>query len=59
MFIVSLSTAQFPAFRVYSFSHAIQIYKILMFDVGYIVIYTEFYYDQDSTDIKHVQVDLN
>jgi hypothetical protein len=29
-----------------------QIYKILMYGVGYIVIYTEFYYDQDSTDIK-------
>jgi len=29
-----------------------QIYKMLMYDVGYIVIYTEFYYDQDSTDIK-------
>ena len=31
---------------------------MLMYDVGYIDICTEFYYDQDSTDIKHVQADL-
>jgi len=58
MFIVSLSTAQFPAFRICSYSHPMQIYKMLMYDVGYIDICTEFYYDQDGTDIKHVQADL-
>lgn len=31
---------------------------MLMYGVGYVDIYTEFYYDQDSTDIKHVQADL-
>jgi hypothetical protein len=35
-----------------------QIYKMLMYDVGYIDICTEFYYDQDGTDIKYVQADL-
>lgn len=59
MLIVYLSTAQFPAFRVGCYSHPMQIYKMLIYDVGYIDIYTEFYYDQDSIDIKHVQADLN
>jgi hypothetical protein len=58
MFIVSLSAAQFRTFGACSYSHPMQIYKLLIYDVGYIDIYTEFYYDQDRTDIKHVQADL-
>lgn len=58
MFIVSLSTAQFPTFGACSYSHPMQIYKLLMYDIGYIDIYTKFYYGQNSTDIKHVQADL-
>ena len=58
MFIVSLSTPQFPTFGACSYSHPMQIYKLLIYDVGYIDVCTEFYYNQDSTDIKHVQADL-